>query len=135
MSTLYLAAKHAHIALVSLSGALFAARGLAVLSGAAWPMRRWARTLSVVIDTLLLTAGLTLWLWLGLNPLQQHWLGAKLVLLLLYIMLGSLALKRARTRQAKAASLAAALAVFGFMVSVALAHHPAGLFAHLLFHA
>lgn len=135
MSSLYLSVKHAHIALVSLSGLLFAARGLAVLAGAAWPMRRWARALSVVIDTLLLTAGLTLWIWLGLNPLQQHWLGAKLALLLLYIVLGSLALKRVPTRRAKAAFLLAALAVFGFMVSVALAHHPAGLFARLLMSA
>lgn len=132
MTSLYLTAKHAHIALVALSGTLFAARGLCVLSGAAWPMAGWARRLSVVIDSLLLTAGVTLWVWLGLNPLLQPWLGTKLALLLLYIALGSLALKRARSRRAKAAFLVAALAVFGFMVSVALAHHPAGLFARLL---
>ncbi len=135
MSSLYLTAKHAHLVLVGLSGALFAARGLGVLSGAAWPMAAVARRLSVVIDSLLLTAGVTLWIWLGLNPLQHSWLGAKLALLLLYIALGSLALTRARSRRAKAAFLVAALAVFGFMVSVALAHHPAGLFARLLMSA
>ena len=124
----YLAIKHTHIALVSTSGALFLARGLGVLSGASWPMQAMARRLSVAIDVLLLAAGITLWSLLGLNPTRETWLGTKLVLLLLYIVLGSLALKRAPTRGGKATFLLAALAVFGFMVSVALAHQPAGLF-------
>lgn len=129
MSQLYLAIKHAHIALVGLSGALFAARGLGVLAGAAWPMTAWARRLSVAIDVLLLAAGITLWSLLGLNPARDHWLGTKLALLLLYIVLGSLALKRGRTRTHKALFLLPALAVFGFMVTVARGHHPLGLLA------
>ena len=127
----YLAIKHTHVALVSASGALFAARGLGVLAGGSWPMQPLARRLSVAIDVLLLGAGITLWTLLGLNPARETWLGAKLALLLLYIVLGSLALKRAPTRGSKAAFLLAALALFGFMVSVALAHHPAGLLARL----
>jgi uncharacterized membrane protein SirB2 len=129
MSQIYLAIKHAHIGLVGLSGALFAARGLGVLAGAAWPMQPLARRLSVTIDVLLLAAGITLWSLLGLHPLHHSWLGTKLVLLLLYIVLGSFALKRAPTRASKTACLLAALALLCFMASVALAHHPAGGFA------
>jgi uncharacterized membrane protein SirB2 len=119
----------AHIGLVSTSVALFAARGLGVLAGQAWPLQPAARGLAPVIDSLLLLAGGTLWWLRQLNPTQDHWLLAKLVLLIVYIVLGMLALQRAPTRAAKAACFVAALAVVGFMASIAVAHHPLGLFA------
>lgn len=118
-----------HVALVTLSITLFALRGLGVLVGQDWPMARWVRGLAPVIDSLLLLAGGTLWWLLQLNPTQNHWLLAKLVLLIVYIVLGTLALKRAPTRGAKTLCLVAALACVGFMVSVAVTHHPLGLFA------
>lgn len=125
----YMTLRNSHIGLVSASGALFAVRGLGVLAGATWPMAAWVRRLSVAIDVLLLAAGLTLWTMLGLNPAREHWLGTKLVLLLLYIVLCSLALKRGRTRRHKALFFVLALVLFGFMVTVALKHSPAGLLA------
>ena len=125
----YITIRNSHIGFVCASGALFAARGLGVLAGAAWPMEAWVRRLSVAVDVLLLAAGLTLWTLLGLNPAREHWLGAKLVLLLFYIVLGSLALKRAHTRRHKALFFMLALALFGFMVTIALKHNPAGLLA------
>lgn len=118
-----------HIALVSTSVVLFATRGLGVLAGKAWPMAAWARHGSALIDTALLVAGCTLWWLLQLHPVQDPWLGTKLVLLPVYVVLGSLALKRAPSRAAKAAFYVAALACIGFMVSVALAHHPMGVWA------
>jgi uncharacterized membrane protein SirB2 len=63
---------------------------------------------------------------LSLNPVVSPWLGAKMLLLVLYIVLGSLALKRARTPAARRASYAGALMVYTFMASVALSHHPLG---------
>ena len=113
--------KQLHVALVLASGALFAVRGGALLAARTWPMRRSMRTLSVIIDTLLLAAGVTLWWLLSLHPLHDTWLGTKLLLLVLYIMLGTLALKRCR-----AWAFAAAIACYGFMISVALTHHPFG---------
>ncbi len=118
-----------HITLVTLSVSLFAARGAGVLAGQRWPMTGWARGLAPVIDSLLLLAGGTLWWLLQLNPTQDRWLLAKLVLLIVYIMLGTLALKRAPTRAAKAVCFVAALSVVGFMASIAVAHHPLGFFA------
>lgn len=118
-----------HITLVTLSVALFTVRGLGVLAGQAWPMAGWARGLAPVIDSLLLLAGGTLWWLLQLNPTQNHWLLAKLMLLIVYIVLGTLALKRAPTRASKALCFIAALAVVGFMASIAMARHPLGLFA------
>jgi uncharacterized membrane protein SirB2 len=118
--------KAAHIGLISASGLLFAVRGAAVLASQRWAMSTPWRMLSYAIDTLLLTAGVTLWALLSLDPVSSPWLGTKLMLLVLYIVLGSLALKRAPTAAAQRVSYAAALGVYLFMVSVAVAHHPWG---------
>ena len=85
----------------------------------------WWHT-SVAIDVCLMAAGIGLWTMLSLHPAQQPWLGVKLVLLLVYIVLGSLALKRARGRRARFVCYVAALAVYGGMVSIARSHHPLG---------
>lgn len=61
-------------------------------------MQRGWRYLSVSIDAPLLLAANSLWALLGYHPLQQTWLGLKLVLLVVYIVLGSFALKRGPTR-------------------------------------
>ncbi len=118
-----------HISLVIASVSLFSARGVGVLTGRSWPMRQVWRGLSVWIDTALLSAGGLLWYMLQFNPWHDHWLGAKLVLLVIYILLGSYALKRAPTRAAKAGFFAAALLCIAFMASIALSHSPLGWWA------
>ncbi len=126
---LYPALLHLHRACVPLSVALFCARGLGVTWQQAWPMRKFWRYLSVTIDVPLLLAGASLWALLGHHPLQQTWLGVKLVLLLLYIVLGSFALKRGRTRGQRLLFFGLALGVVASMVGIALRHHPAGWWA------
>jgi uncharacterized membrane protein SirB2 len=113
--------KQAHVGLVAASGLLFACRGAAVLARRRWALARPLRLASVAIDTALLAAGVTLWALLALQPLRDAWLGAKLALLVLYVALGTLAVKRAH-----AGAYAAALACYLFMVSVALTRHPLG---------
>ena len=80
----------------------------------------------------LLAAALMLLVILKLNPFAVPWLAVKLVLLVAYVVLGVMALKRARTRMAKCGFYVAALACFGAMYSVARAHHPLGLLHGLL---
>lgn len=121
--------KSLHIGLVACSGGLFLARGLGVQLRATWPMRAGVRRLSVWIDVCLLVAGASLWTLLGLNPVRDHWLAAKLGLLLAYIVLGSFALKRGRSQRQRALAFVLALGVFGFMVGVVRAHHALGPFA------
>jgi uncharacterized membrane protein SirB2 len=116
----------AHIGFVIVSVTLFAARGLGVLARQAWPMRQIWRGVSVWIDVGLLSAGGTLWYLLQFNPWHDHWLGAKLMLVLVYIGLGSYALKRAPTPAAKAGFFLAALTCVAFMASIALRHQPLG---------
>ena len=127
LSAWYLPIKHAHIGLVTASGVLFAVRGAAVQAGQGWAMRLAWRRLSYGIDTVLLAAGVGLWWLLQLNPVTSPWLGSKLLLLLVYIALGSLALKRGRTPAVRRWAYAAALAVFLLMASVARSHDALGL--------
>ena len=56
----------------------------------------------------------------GFNPLTTPWLATKLVLLLAYIGLGTLALKRGKTPQQRAIAFVLALAALAAIVHVAL---------------
>ncbi len=131
MIEFYLQIKAVHVAMVISSGLLFALRGAAVLAGARWAMAAPLRYLSYSIDTVLLTAAMMLLTVLKLNPLLVPWLSMKLALLLVYVVLGSLALKRARSRRARAIYFVAALATFTFMYFVAREHHPLGVLHRL----
>ena len=116
-----------HILAVLVSGVLFAMRGAGVLAGGRWPMWAPLRILTYTIDTVLLTAALMLATILHQYPFVHGWLTVKVLLLVVYVVLGSFALKRARSRRARAILYVAALAVFLFIVSVARAHHPLGI--------
>jgi uncharacterized membrane protein SirB2 len=126
MPSLYPATLHLHIALVILSVGTFALRWIGVLAGGSWPMQRRARVVSMVFDTALLCAGATRWWLLQINPSQQHWLGAKLALLVVYIVLGTFALKRARRWIGKLLFGLLALAVVAQMVAIAHTRNPLG---------
>lgn len=116
-----------HIALAIATGALFAARGLLVQSGKARLANHVAvRYLSYTIDTALLTAALMLLTMLRLSPLETGWLAAKISLLGFYIVLGSLALRRARTARVSRLCFLGALASYGLMFGIARAHDPLG---------
>jgi uncharacterized membrane protein SirB2 len=108
-----------HIATVLLSLAGFVARGVWMLRGSSLLRARWVRVTPHIIDTLLLASGIGLVFTLHLYPTQQPWLVAKLVALLVYIVLGTIALKRGRTRGVRAGAWVAALAVFFYILAVA----------------
>lgn len=120
-----------HIVAVFASGGLFLLRGLALSAGAAWSTAPPLRYLSYAIDTVLLTAALMLMTIVEQYPFVHGWLTVKVLLLVVYIALGAVAFWRTRTRLARRAFWLAALAVYAFMISVARAHHPLGLFAGL----
>ena len=122
----YLLIKASHVGLAMLSGGLFAGRGVGVLLGAAMPMSAPVRRLSQGIDTALLAAALLLLATLQLNPFATPWLLAKLMLLVAYIVLGTMALRRARTLTGMVLAFAAALPCFVMMFAIARTHDPLG---------
>ena len=124
--------KLVHVAAVLLSGGLFLLRGITVIGGARWGMSAPARFLSYGIDIVLLSAALMLVAVLPPAMFANGWLWAKLTLLVAYISLGSLALRRARSPRARLACFIAALVAFIAMFTIARAHHPLGAINYLL---
>ena len=122
----HLVVRQAHLGLVAASLTLFALRGAGVLLGRRWPMATVLRIMVVLVDTALLSAGVLLWVMLGLSPARDTWLGVKLGLLVVYVLLGTWALKRARTPASRAGFLAAACVCAGAMLSVAWSRWPSG---------
>jgi uncharacterized membrane protein SirB2 len=120
----YLALKHLHITCVVLSGLGFCLRGWWMLRESPLRQHRLARVLPHMVDTLLLGSALTM-AWLsGQYPFAQSWLTAKLGGLIAYILLGTMALKRGKTRQSRAGYFGLALLTYAYIVSVALTRNP-----------
>jgi uncharacterized membrane protein SirB2 len=116
----YLAIKHLHVTCVVLSILLFFLRGIWTMQTSPIMQQRWVKIAPHIIDTLLLGSALTL-AWLSQQwPFQQAWLTAKVLGLLAYIILGSIALKRGKTRQIRLAAWLLALVTVGYIVAVAL---------------
>jgi uncharacterized membrane protein SirB2 len=98
-------------------------RGIWMMLDSTLLQQRWVKIAPHIIDTVLLASALTMVVWSGQYPFVQPWLTAKLLALLLYIVLGTIALKRGKTRTVRVAAYFGALATFGYIVAVALSRH------------
>jgi len=126
----YGAVKSAHVSAAALSIALFTLRGAWMLRAPERLQQRWVKLVPHVVDTVLLASAL--WLaWQSGGDGTRGWLWAKVVALPVYIVVGSVALKRGRTRGIRVVAFAVALATFGYIVSVAIAKSPLGFLARL----
>ncbi len=109
--------KHLHILLALISGLGFALRGFMYLVLDRRLSQPVLRIAPHVIDTLLLASGITLWILVGW-PFMS-WLGLKIGLILVYIVLGVAAF-RARARQGAVGFYILALGVFVSIAYIAL---------------
>jgi len=116
--------KQLHLTTIAVTLALFILRGVWMMTASPRLQARWVRILPHVNDTLLLTSGIGLAVLMQQYPLLHGWLTAKFFALILYIVLGTVALKRGKTRGQRIAAWIAALLVFGYMASVAVTHDP-----------
>ena len=120
-----------HIGCVIVSGCVFFTRGCLMLAGSNvtnHPLFEWT---SRTVDTLFLAAGIALAIIIHQYPFVAPWLTVKVLLLVVYIVLGTFALRRGRTRAVRTGCFIAACAVFLFIVTVARAQSPVGIFSHL----
>jgi uncharacterized membrane protein SirB2 len=129
MAEYYLQLRHAHIGLALLSVTIFMLRGVLMLADSPARHTPWLRYPSMLVDSLLLTAALMLTTVIHQYPFTKGWLTMKVVLLVVYVVLGSIALRRGRTRAVRALAFVAALLTVGFIFTVARAHHPLGLYS------
>lgn len=129
MAEWYLQLRFAHIGLAIVSVSIFTLRGLLMLAGSRQVQSPWLSYASYGVDTMLLTAALMLTSVIHQYPFQAPWLTMKVALLVVYVVLGSIALKRGRTRGVRAAAFVAALLTVAMLFTVARAHHPLGFLA------
>jgi uncharacterized membrane protein SirB2 len=113
---------HMSCAWLSLSG--FLLRGFWSLRESPQLKHPLARKLPILVDSTLLLSALCLATLSSQWPFQQAWLSAKLLGLLVYILLGMIALHWGRTRLQRGIGLAAALMVFIYLLSVATQRSP-----------
>ncbi|WP_373976622.1 SirB2 family protein [Chitinibacter sp. SCUT-21] len=120
----YLALRHLHMTLALLSGAFFLFRGVLMLKQSAWLQHKICKIAPHIIDTGLLASAIYLAVISQQSPGNSPWIAAKIGALLLYIVLGTIAIKRGKTLKVRTIALAGALATFVYILSVALTRNP-----------
>jgi uncharacterized membrane protein SirB2 len=120
----YLILKNLHLATIAVTLTLFLVRGVWMMTDSPRLQARWVRIVPHANDTLLLASGIALAVLIQQYPLVHGWLTAKVLALIAYIVLGTLALKRGKTKSRRIAAWIAALLVFSYMLAVARAHDP-----------
>jgi len=116
----YVLLKHIHAVAAAIVLILFVLRGIWMVADSPMLQRKWVRVLPHVNDTLLLLAAIGLATFTGLVPFVI----AKIAGLVLYIVLGTIALKRGRTKPIRIAAFVAALAVLAYIFAVAVRKTP-----------
>ena len=112
--------KYTHVTVVIASFSLFFLRGIWMMQASDRLAARWVRVVPHVVDTVLLVSAIALAMLTAQYPFVQSWLTAKVLALPVYIVLGTVAIRRGRSRRVKIAAWILALLVFGYMVTVAL---------------
>jgi len=127
----YLLLKQVHIASALLSIGGFAIRGMLMLRDSTLLQSRFARVAPHIVDTVLLASAIAL-AWLsGQYPFAQGWLTAKLLALIAYVALGTVALKRGRSKLTRGVAFALALGTVLYIVSVAVSRNPQGFLMYM----
>jgi len=127
----YAVLKSVHVGAVVISGLGFVLRFALVQRGSVIARSRPLRVVPHVVDSILLASAFALAWLLRANPLTLPWLGAKIVALPVYIVLGSIALKHGQART-RAMAFTAAIATYAYIVSVALTRDPRGILGLIL---
>ena len=120
---IYLLVKQAHIGFVVLSLGLFVFRGALAVFGVYRPNR----VTNIVIhgvDTLLLLCGVSLAVMISINPFVAPWLMAKLIGLVVFVLIAGVGVRRGRTKSVRLLAFILAIAVFLYIVTVAVTKNP-----------
>jgi uncharacterized membrane protein SirB2 len=117
----YFMIKHLHMTAAGLSIIFFIIRAYWSVSGSSLLQGRFVKIAPHIIDTVLLVCGVILAAMIG--P-EQPWILAKIVALILYIGVGTIAIKRGKTPQSRGVAALVAIAIFFYIVGVAIKHNP-----------
>ena len=117
---------HVVAAFLSISGFIF--RGILHLSSSDLVNKKWLKISPHVNDTILIVSAIVLLQRADLSILNTPWLQAKIVALILYIALGLIAFRFAKTQTVSLFAWIAAIFVFAYIVGVAITKSPLVLF-------
>ena len=123
----YLFLKHLHVTAAAISIVFFIVRAYWSITENGLLQKKVVKIAPHIIDTVLLVAAILLSIMLG-QAAAQPWVLTKIVLLLAYIGVGTIAIKRGRTPRGRAIAAVISVAIFVYIVGVALRHHPASWF-------
>ena len=112
--------KYLHVTCVVLSISGYLLRGVWMMRASPWLQKKWVRIAPHVIDTLLLGSAILLAIEIQQYPFVQGWLTAKVLALAAYIVVGAIGLKYGRTKKIRIAAWLGAVAIFAYIVLVAL---------------
>lgn len=120
--------KHTHLTALAISFLLFFVRGYLMMRESSHAKKKVFLIAPHVINLILIVSGISLAIFLHLNPAHEAWLATKLIALVIYIALGILTFKHPKPQVRKTLWLIA-LVVFAFIVSVAESKNPLGFLA------
>lgn len=115
----YAALLSIHRLTVVISIALFVLRGAWRMMDSPMNGKKWVKIVPHVNDTILLLAAIGMLVAGSLNPLEHGWVMAKIIGLLAYIALGTIAIKRGKTPMQRNVAFVGALVVFAYIAMVA----------------
>ena len=116
---MYMGLKHLHMLCALLSIAGFTLRGIWMLADSPLLNKKFVRVAPHIVDTLLLVTAFSLAFMINQYPFFTGWLTAKLFGLIVYIVLGVIALKKGKTKGVRAVAFVLALATFAYIFGVA----------------
>ncbi len=108
---------HITTAFISIAG--FFIRGIWMMQSSATLHKRWARIAPHVNDALLLLSAIALVFITAQYPGPAIWINVKIIALVFYIVLGTIALKRGRTMGIRVISWCLAILTFAYIMVVA----------------
>lgn len=124
----YLLIKHIHVTAAALSILFFIIRAYWSVTENSLLQKKVVKIAPHIIDTVLLVAAIMLSMLLG-PAASQPWVLTKIILLVAYIGVGTVAIKRGSTPGTRAVAAVIAVAIFAYIVGVALNRSPASWFA------
>lgn len=121
---MYAAFKHIHMlcAVISIIG--FIVRGGLRIAGSTALQKKWLRIAPHIVDTLLILSAIGLMFSIQQYPFVNSWLTAKLLGLIVYIFLGVVTLRLAKSQPVRVVSYLLAIATFAYVGSVAMTKTP-----------
>ncbi len=128
--TFYEIVKYIHVTAITLSISGFIIRVILKFNDSPYQTRYWFKKLPHKVDIVLLASALTMVYIMGINPLTTYWLAEKITGLLIYILLGMVALRWGKTRNIRMIAAGAAVLVFSYIIYVAHYKTPAVVFSY-----